>query len=483
MRTTTEMNLTSGNLFLKMFKFAIPLMMTSIFQLLYTSIDLWTVTKYGGGTLSMTAIGSNNALINLVLTVLLNMSTGSAVAISIAKGSNDRNKADRVLHTSYFLAIFGGIIFGILGFIVCPYILKFMDTPDSIYDNALLYLRIYFLGTPFVTIFNFGSQMLRSLGDSKRPLYILMISGIINVIFDLFFVIAFKMDVSGVAIATVISQMISAVLVTLWFIYNKLSFANLDLKRIRIYKEELNDILKVGIPAGLQGLAFCIPNLLIQSSLYSINDYYIDGVLITKNEIISGSSASNQIEGYIFFMLDCFAVSTVAFAGQNFGARKKDNIKKSYWCAVSWMLIFQAISMTLTLAFPYFFLRIFIKESEDININAALLAGKERLTIMTITYFLDGWMDINGCYLRGIKKAVPPAIVTAVGCSGTRILFLLTIFKMEKFHTIFWLYAAFPISWLLVNLTYLILVPIYEKEQFKLIEGKEEINFEPKPEM
>lgn len=470
MENKKEMDLTTGNLFLKIPMFVLPLMMTTIFQLLYTTIDLWCVSSYGDGAISMSAIGSNSALINLIITVLVSLATGANVCISMAKGANDRIRANKILHTALIVAIVGGIIVSIFGFFMAPVFLKLMGTPASIIGKATTYLKIYFLGVPMLMIYNFGSQMLRALGDSKRPLYILIISGIFNVAFDLLFVCIFKMDVMGVAIATVISQAVSAVLTIGWFVVNKNGFVRFKLAEFKVNKKELIEILKIGIPAGLQGLAFCIPNVLIQSSLYTINDYYIDGILISQDEIVAGASASSQIEGYIFAMLDAFAVGLVSFTGQNFGAKKKTNMRKCYWYSVIWMMIFWLVCLILVVLIPEGLLSIFIKKSEGIVISSAIAAGKQRLFIMGFTYFLDGLMDINSDYLRGMKVSTPPAIITMLGCSGTRILFLLTLFKTTQFHTIFWLYAAFPISWILVNLVYIPVVLVSEKKMFKLIE-------------
>ncbi|MDY2889282.1 MAG: MATE family efflux transporter [Candidatus Caccosoma sp.] len=469
-QTKTELDLTKGNLFTKFFIFVMPLMLTTILQLLYTTVDLWTVSNFGGGSLSMTAIGSNSALINLIITVLVSLSTGSSVCISVAKGSNNQERANKILHTSILLAIIGGIFIGIFGFFMAPVFLNLMDTPTSIINNATNYLKIYFLGVPFLMIYNYGSQMLRSLGDSKRPLFILIISGIINVVFDLIFVILFKMDVKGVAYATVLSEIVSSILILAWFYYNKNGFVKLSLKELKISKKELIDILKIGIPAGIQGLAFSIPNVIIQSSLYTIHDYTINGIPIAEDEIISGAAASQQIESYIFAMLDAFAVGLVSFVGQNYGANNKINIKKCYWYSFAWMMIFWVISTIICAIFPHQLLSIFIKESDGVVLENALEAGKERLYIMAFTYFIDGWMDINSNYLRGMKVSTPPAIITMIGCSGTRILFLLTLFKVPYFHTIFWLYAVFPISWILVNIVYLPVILYYEKKTFKQLD-------------
>lgn len=466
----SELDLTRGNLFKKTIKFCLPLMLTTIFQLFYTTIDLWTVSKFGGGSLSMTAIGSNGALINLIVTVLVSLSTGANVCISVAKGAQDKEKAERILHTAFLVAFFGGIIFAFLGFFIAPQLLKLMDTPDSIIDKATLYLRIYFLGCPFMVTFNFGSQMLRALGDSKRPLYFLIISGLVNVLFDLFFVIRLNMDVAGVALATILSQIVSSSLVIWWFYYNKRGFVNFRFNKLRIHKQELFDILKIGLPAGLQGLAFSIPNVLIQSSLYTIDSEVINGMEIGQNEIISGSSASGQLEGYIFAMIDAFAVGCVSITGQNYGARNTKNIKKGYLCSFAWMSIFWTFCAIVATLFGMELLQIFIKDSEGIVMEKALLAGRERLLLMSYTYLLDGLMDLNGCYLRGMKKATIPAVITMIGCTGTRILFLFTLFRLEPFHTIMWLYAAFPISWILVNIVYLFVIPAVQKKTFRMLE-------------
>lgn len=281
------------------------------------------------------------------------------------------------------------------------------------------------------------------------------------------------MDVKGVAIATVASWVIACIFITRWFMKSNTVFAKLDLKKLKIYKKELKDILKIGIPAGLQGLAFSIPNVLIQSSLYTITNYVVDGITITPQEIVAGASAAAQIEGYAFVMLDTFCIANVAFTGQNFGARDKDNIVKSYWYCFIWMTIFWVACciICVTLYHPLF--SIFISEDVDIRREWAIYAGNDRLRLMTFTYILDGWMDLNGAYLKGMKKSTAPAIVTAIGCTGTRILFLYTLFTMPYFHTMFWLYAAFPISWILVNIAYIPIVLLTQKKQFKTIQNVE----------
>ena len=369
------------------------------------------------------------------------------------------------------LAFFGGIIFGVLGYFLAPQMLKLMDTPDSIITKATTYLRIYFLGCPVMVTFNFGSQMLRALGDSKRPLYFLIISGLVNVLFDLFFVIKLHMDVAGVAIATIISQIVSAVLVIWWFHYNKRGFVNFRFKKLKFHKQEFFDILKIGLPAGLQGLAFSFPNVLIQSSLYTIDSEVMNGIIVSQDELISGSSAAGQIEGYIFAMIDSFAVGCVSVTGQNYGAKNTANMRKGFLYSLSWMSIFWAFCALIATLFGRELLQIFITDSQEIELENAILAGEKRLLLLAYTYLFNGAMDLCGCYLRGMKKATLPAILTVIGCTGTRILFLFTLFRLDYFHNITWLYAAYPISWILVDIVYVFLIPYEERKIFKSLQS------------
>ena len=469
-----EMDLTTGNLFLKMPHFALPLALTTSLQLLYTTIDLWTVSTYGGGNNSMSAIGSNSSLISLIITLLVSLATGSNVALSCAKGENNKEKANKILHTSILIAIIGGLLVGAIGYFVSHYLLKMMNTPDSILENANTYLQVYFVGLPFLMIYNFGAQMMRALGDSKKPFITLVISGIINVVFDIIFVKFCNMDVLGVAIATVLSEVVSAIMIIFFFIFNKHGFVQFKLKDFKIDKKALSEILKIGVPAGIQGLAFSIPNVLIQSSLYTIPSYTTDRLTISQDEIIAGSSASQQIESYMYAFIDAFALSICSFVGQNYGAKNIKNIKKSYWYCMIWMLLFSSLFMLICGLLPFQLLSIFISSGQKGVKSGALYAGRDRLYIMVFTYFIDGILEIDGNYLRGMKKSTAPAIITLIGCTGTRILFLYTIFNLEVFHTVFYLYSSYPISWTLVSLVFIPVVLIQQKEVFLQLEGKYE---------
>lgn len=466
-RASHEMDLTSGNLFWKIPRFSLPMALTTVLQLVYTTVDLYTVANYGGGSNSMSAVGSNSSLINLLVAFFVSMAVGANVALGNAKGANRQDTAQKVLNTSLIFSLIVGVLVGILGFFIAPYLLEMMGTPTSILDNASTYLKIYFIGAPFLLVYNFGSQCLRALGDSKRPLYILIISGTVNVVFDLVFVICFNMDVAGVAWATIMSEAVSAILTVLWLWKNKEGYVHIKWKEMKIDGPCLGNIVRIGLPAGIQALGFNIPNVLIQSSLYTINNYAINGVAINQNEIVAGASASSQIEGYVYAFIDAAAMACVSFVGQNYGARNKDNIRKIYWYSLIWMFIWWGLCALIVLILPYQILGVFITEGEDVARENALAAGKERMFLMVFTYCIDGVMDVDGQYLRGMKKSTVPALITLIGVTGTRIIFLYTLFQLDYFHTIFWLYFTYPLSWSLVSLIYIPVIIVMERKIFK----------------
>ena len=423
-----EMDLTSGNLFWKIPLFALPMALTTWLQLLYTTIDLWTVANFGGGSSSMSAVGSNGALIHMIITVFLAMSLGANVAIANAKGSGNKVYAEKVLHTALVLALFLGIAVGVAGAFLSGPLLKLMGTIDSIIDKATTYLTIYFVGLPFLMIYNYCAQIMRALGDSNKPLIILTISGIINVLFDLLFVMVFKLDVAGVAWATVISEAVSAILSILAFTFNKGGFVSFSPKKLAIDSIALKEIVRIGLPAGLQGLAFSVPNVLIQSSLYTItNDR------IPVEDIVNGSAASGQVEGYIYALIEALSGACVAFVGQNYGARKKENIRKVFWYAQIWSIIANLLASLVCFVLANPLLGLFIHEADQEHLSFAIEAGKQRLFLFLCTYWLDGIMDIDSSYVRGMKRSTAPAIIIFFGCTVSRIIFLFTFLIFLNF--------------------------------------------------
>ncbi|OPZ35227.1 MAG: Multidrug export protein MepA [Tenericutes bacterium ADurb.BinA155] len=475
MEAKSEMDLTKGNLFWKIPLFALPMAFTSILQLLYTSVDLYSVNKWGGGGSSMSAVGSNGALINLLVTVFVSLSLGANVAIGNAKGAGHREHAQKVLHTSLLVAVITGILVGIFGAIFSRYFLQWMGTNDSIIENATAYLQIYFIGLPFLMVYNYCAQIMRALGDSRRPLYILIISGLINVLFDFIFVYYCRWDVRGVAWATVLCEAVSAILSWMVLALNKKGYIQFHWKEFRFDRESFFEIIKIGLPAGFQGLAFSIPNVLIQSSLYSISSETINNVVIDNNNIVAGSSASGNIEGYIYAMIDAVASACVAFVSQNYGAHNRSHIRKVFWYCQIWMMIFWVITAGAAIGFGKPLLSIFIRDDPQKGIyqEQAIPAGYERLLVLAISYFLDGIMDVCSGYLRGMRYSTPPAIITLCGCTISRIIFLTWFFPSAYFggffHTVAWLYAVFPISWILTDLAYLVAILIITPRAFAKI--------------
>jgi len=475
MEAKSEMDLTKGNLFWKIPLFALPMALTSILQLLYTSVDLLSVNLWGGGGSSMSAVGSNGALINLLVTVFVSLSLGANVAIGNAKGAGHREHAQKVLHTSLLVAVVTGIIVGIFGAIFSPYFLQWMGTNASIIDNATTYLRIYFIGLPFLMIYNYCAQIMRALGDSRRPLYILIASGLVNVLFDWIFVRFCHWDVAGVAWATVLCEGVSAVLSWLVLALNKKGYIQFHWKEFRFDRESFFEILRIGLPAGFQGLAFSIPNVLIQSSLYTIGSETINGVTIDNNNIVAGSAASGNIEGYIYAMIDAVASACVAFVSQNYGAHNRSHIRKVFWYCQAWMMIFWVVTAGVCVGFGRQLLSIFVSDNpaKGIYQSQAIPAGYERLLVLALSYFLDGIMDVSSGYLRGMRYSTPPAIITLCGCTISRIIFLAWFFPANYFggyfHTVGWLYAVFPISWVLTDLAYMVAILLITPRAFAKI--------------
>jgi putative efflux protein, MATE family len=436
--------------------------LTSLLQLLYTSVDLFTVSQFGGGSRSMSAVSSNGAVINLIITVFVSLSLGTNVAISNAKGAKDPEHAAKVLSTSFLFAIVSGLFVGAIGVRLAPFFLEWMGTDPEILALASEYLRIYFIGIPFLMVYNFCAQAMRALGDSRRPLYILAVTGIVNVVADYVFVRFLHADVAGVAWATVLCEAISALLSVWALVKNKTGFIHLELHKIRFDGESFREILKLGLPAGIQGLAFCIPNVIIQSSIWTLGTATVSAI-----DINTGSAASGQVEGYIYVLIDSCASACVAFTGQNFGAKKNENCRKSLWYSLTWMMIFWVLGGGLALLFQNQLFGLFITDDQHTNIADAFENARLRLLVMVATYSLDGIMDVCSGYLRGMRRSTPPALITILGVTVTRFIFLLFLFPLPYFHSIQWLYAAFPISWLLTDVAYAIAIAIIEPKAFK----------------
>lgn len=422
------MDMCSGSVLKKLLLFTLPLMASSILQLLFNAADIIVVGRFAGDN-SLAAVGSTTALINLLTNLFVGLSVGVNVVAARAHGAADRQKLSDVTHTAILLSLFSGLFLAAVGLIFAPQLLELMQTPENVLPLAVIYLRIYFAGMPSVMVYNFGAALLRSVGDTKRPLYFLVIAGIINVALNLVFVILLKMDVAGVALATVISQTISAVLILLCLAHEQ-GGIHLDIKKLRIRKADLADIVRVGLPAGFQGVVFALSNVVIQSSINLFGD-------IT----VAGNSAAANIEGFIYMAMNSFYQAAISFTGQHVGARRFERIPKILFCTQLCVVATGLILGWTAYLFGRPLLGIYTETP------AAVDAGMARMSVISTTYFLCGIMDVMVGMIRGLGYSVVPMIVSLAGACGLRILWIATVFQAEQYHNVFTVYVSYPITW------------------------------------
>lgn len=452
-----EMDMTSGNLFKKIFLFSLPIIFSGILQLLYNATDLVVCGKFGSEH-SVGAISATSSLTNLIIQLFMGLSVGANVLMARCFGANLKEKGQKIAYTSMIMATFLGVLLGIFGATLSGYFLSWMSTPDDVIGLSTVYLRIYFCGVPFSLIYNFGASLLRAVGDTKRPFYFLAISGIFNVGFNFLFVIVFKMDVAGVALGTIISQAISAICVIVCLIKNK-GFFHFSFKEMRFYKGEALEIVRVGLPAGLQGAIFSLSNVLIQSSVNGLGSTALDG-----------NGAACSIEGFVYTTMNAVAQACIAFVSANFGAMNWHNIKKSVWYSVFYVCILGISVGGLATALGKFLLSIYVSNPEAIEI------GYSRILVICLTYFLCGLMDTMAYAVRGIGYSLIPTIVSLCGACGIRILWIYTVFSIDSMHSLQGLSISYPVSWLLtfaIHTVVFIVLYIKKRRYYSQIKPKE----------
>ena len=420
--------MTEGPVLTKILMFSIPLMFSSVLQILFNAADIVVVGKFVGDT-ALAAVGSNSALINLVTNIFIGLSIGANVIVARYFGGKQDENTSIAVHTSIALGFISGIILTLIGIIGAPFFLRIMLTPEDVLPQAVLYLRILFAGITSMMLYNFGSAVLRAVGDTKRPLYFLLLAGIINVILNLFFVIVLKMSVAGVALATILSQALSCVLV-LWCLTKEDSAIKLNFRKIRINKIKFIQILKIGLPAGFQGVVFALSNTVIQSSVNSFGSV-----------VMAGSAAAQNIEGIVYFAMNSFYQASITFTSQCYGAKKFARINRVLAMSLLCVVAAGLICGHGLLFSGYRILGIFSSNSQ------VIVAGMNRLSVILSTYFLCGIMDVLVGALRGIGYSVLPMVVSLVGSCLLRLLWLATVFQMERFHTTTTVYLSYPISW------------------------------------
>ncbi len=426
--------------------FIAPLMLTGILQLLYTASDLIICGLYGPEH-STAAISSTNALINLIVNLFMGLSVGANVIMARCYGANDPQKGDRVAHTSMALSLITGIAVGAFGALCSRYFLVWMKTPDDVIDLSTEYLAIYFIGVPFTMIYNFGSALLRAVGDTRKPFYFLTLSGVANVFLNLLFVIRFKLGVAGVAICTSISQFLAAAMVVAYMLLKKGGFFRFRLRGLKICRGESAEIIRTGLPAGLQGMIFSLSNVIIQTSIN-----------VLGTDIMDGNGASASLEGFVYTAMNSCSQAAVTFGSANYGAKNKRNITRVIcYCLLLVIAVWAALSaVILALRIPL--LKLYVKSPE------AIAAGETRLIIVLLTYFLCGFMDTFAYALRAIGYSVLPTVISTLGACGFRLVWVFAIFPVPYFHNILWLAASYPISWTLTAGVHLIFFGILFKK-------------------
>lgn len=435
MKKKYEIDMCSGSVFQKMLLFAIPLMCSGILQLLFNAADIVVVGRFAGDN-ALAAVGSNTSLINLLTNVFVGLSVGTNVLTAQYYGAKKDKDLKETVHTSVLLSICSGLLLTVIGIAGAKPLLELMQAPQEVLGLAVIYLRIYFLGMTSTMVYNFGSAILRAVGDTQRPLYYLLGAGIINVLLNLFFVITCHMGVAGVAAATAISQTISAALVVRCLIKEQ-SGIHLELKELKISGEKLGRIVRIGLPAGFQGMVFSLSNVVIQSAVNSFGAV-----------VVAGNSAAANIEGFVYMAMNAFHQATISFTSQNYGAREYKRIYKIVFVGELYVIITGMALGNLALFFGKSLLGIY-SPSPDV-----IAAGLERMKIICALYALCGMMDVMVGALRGIGYSIVPMIVSLVGACGLRLLWIATIFQIPQYHSMRTLYISYPVTWTITFLVH-----------------------------
>ena len=423
-----EMDMCEGPLAGKILRYTLPLALSGILQLCFNAADMIVVGRYASGE-ALAAVGSTGALINLIINVFMGLAVGVSVCVAHAWGAKNKESVRQIVHTAMLTSVIAGMIVLLIGFFGCRTFLSWMGTPDNVIALSTTYMKIYFLGMPACMVYNFGASVLRSIGDTKRPLIILVIAGIVNVLLNLLTVIGFRLGVAGVAIATAASQVVSAALVVR-SLMKRQDACRLVLRDLRIYPDKLMTIVRVGLPAGLQGAVFSISNVLIQSSINSFGSVAMEG-----------NTAAGNLEGFIYNVMNAFYHTSLTFTGQNVGARKPERIPR---IALTCIALSMAISLTLS-GLMYLFreplLAIYRPDAPE-----AVAYGSLRMSIIVLTYFLCGIMEVFTGSLRGMGASLTPMLISLVGACVTRVIWIYTVFAAVP--TLQVLYSCYPVSWL-----------------------------------
>ena len=453
-RVKKTVDMTEGPFLKKMILFAIPIIITGILQNLYNAADLVVVGRFKGD-LAVAAVGSTGSLTNLIIGLFMGLSVGAGVCVAHHIGAKEPGEVKKVVHTSILLSFICGVVIAVVGFIFSKYMLMLMDTPEEVLPLSTLYLKIIFLGAPALMVYNYASAMIRSSGDSKRPLIFLAISGVANVALNVFLIVVFDMGVDGVAVATIVSQYLSAVMAMVYLMKTS-GPLRFSFKNLRISGSKVKKILYIGIPSGIQGTFFSLSNVLIQSSINSFGDI-----------VVAGSAASASLEGFVYIAMFSMYHVAITFVGQNVGAGKYKNIKRLIIYSIILSATVGITSAAILLIFRYPLVSLYVTS------NAAMDAAIQRMSIIATMYFLCGIMDVFCATLRALNRSITAMAVSLVGACGLRIVWIQTVFRFFPSPTT--VYLSYPVTWAITLSTHLMFIIITLR---KLIRKQDEVALE-----
>ena len=427
--------MTHGALWSKILIFALPLAASSILQQLFNSVDTAVVGRFASSQ-ALAAVGSNGSLISLMINLFIGISLGSNVVIAHYIGERSEQNIQSAIHTAIVVALLSGFFVMILGQFIARPVLLLMGTPEDVIELAVLYLRIYLIGMPFIMLYDFGSSILRSTGDSRRPLYSLIVAGVVNTLLNLVLVIVFHMGVAGVAIATVISNVVSSGII-MYILLHEAEPIRLNVHKLKIEPKELKKILAIGIPAGLQGMMFSIANVCIQSTINSFG-----------SAAIAGSAAALTYEFFSYFMVNAFAQAAVTFTSQNYGAGEYDRCKRIFRISMLFSLVSCGLLSGVFVIGRDFFLRLYTTD------EAVLVFANQRILIATTLELLTSIYEISAGAMRGLGHSLLPAIITFLGSCVLRLIWIATACRMV--HEFWMLMIIYPISWVVTGIAMMI---------------------------
>ena len=446
-----EIDMSRGSIFKNLIRFAVPLMLTNLLQIFYNAADTVIAGRCDGAD-ALAAIGATSSLHNLLVNMFLGLSIGASVTVSRKFGAGDMKGLKRTVHTTVLLGVIMGFVCMVIGLAFCKPLLSVMGTPDNVIDTSALYMKIIFLGIPAAMVYNFGAAILRSVGDTKRPLYILSASGLLNVLLNIIFVMVFRMGVAGVAIATIIANYVSAVAVVYVLKFSDSPYS-LNFKELKLNKEDTLEIVKIGLPAGLQSCMFSLSNIVIQSAVNKLGP-----------AAIAGNAAAYSIEYFGYVIVTSLYQATLTSVGQNYGAKQEKRIYKTMGISLACAVVVGLLFGVGVAVFARPLLGIYITDSPE-----AIEFGIQRILVGVLPYFICSMMEQFAGLLRGVGRSLIPAVNTVIGTCLLRLVWVFIVFPINP--TVLWLYTCYPISWTICTLMHLVtFVVIRKKAMLKMME-------------